>query len=321
MFLTVGIPVYNKEKYVSEAIESVLSQSFTDYELILWDDGSTDGSGAICDDFASKFPDKIRVFHDENRGAYSARHSIQKNAVGDFIYIMDADDYIIDSHFIETVYNKIASEDADLLMFPASNKASKLYRIGMTKTEILDIVLKSDAWNNMWTKVYRRDLSDYWAGRIRRTPILLGEDLLQFLNIFCAASKIVLLDKLYYFYRSTEGGGVSSFNIKQFDSVDIIHDKLLECLDVFNCSDQIHVDRVRAKTLARIAAVVRKIKYAKGYGYRELKQYMAMIRDSSVFRQTYEQRFHIPLDKRTVAWCLHHGCFFVLWMAFKVMKF
>lgn len=96
--LSIIIPVYNAEKFLSRCIDSILSQSFTDYELLLIDDGSKDDSGTICDEYAAK-DDRIRVFHKENGGVSSARNLGLDNAKGEWISFVDADDEILPNGF------------------------------------------------------------------------------------------------------------------------------------------------------------------------------------------------------------------------------
>lgn len=91
--ISVIVPVYNTEKYLHRCVDSILAQTFTDFELLLIDDGSTDSSGAICDEYAQK-DSRVRVFHKENGGVSSARNLGIKNARGEWITFCDSDDYV-----------------------------------------------------------------------------------------------------------------------------------------------------------------------------------------------------------------------------------
>ena len=95
--ITVIVPVYNTEKYLRRCVDSILAQTFTDFELLLVNDGSTDGSGAICDEYAQK-DSRVRVFHKENGGVSSARNIGIDNAQGDWITFIDSDDRIEQRH-------------------------------------------------------------------------------------------------------------------------------------------------------------------------------------------------------------------------------
>ena len=94
LMISVIVPVYNTEQYLPRCIESILSQSFTDFELLLIDDGSTDGSGKICDAYAEK-DNRIRVFHKENGGVSSARNMGLDEAKGEWVYFVDSDDELL----------------------------------------------------------------------------------------------------------------------------------------------------------------------------------------------------------------------------------
>ena len=91
--LSVIVPVYNTEKYLRDCVDSILAQSFPDFELILVDDGSTDGSGAICDECAAR-DSRIRVIHQQNSGATVARRSGVRIAQGEYVTFVDSDDWI-----------------------------------------------------------------------------------------------------------------------------------------------------------------------------------------------------------------------------------
>ena len=91
--ISVVIPVYNVEKYLSKCVDSVLSQSFTDYEILLIDDGSTDNSGRLCDNYAEKYS-CISVIHQENKGLGGARNTGIDHACEDYILFLDSDDYL-----------------------------------------------------------------------------------------------------------------------------------------------------------------------------------------------------------------------------------
>lgn len=111
--ISIIVPVYNTAQYLSQCIESVLSQSFRCFELLLIDDGSKDGSGDICDVYAEK-DDRIRVFHKENGGVSSARNLGLDKASGEWIYFVDSDDQILPAG-LQTMVDCI-SDDVDIVL-------------------------------------------------------------------------------------------------------------------------------------------------------------------------------------------------------------
>ncbi len=108
--VSVIIPVFNTEKYLVACIESLRSQSFKDFEVLLVDDGSTDGSGRICDEY-SKTDDRIVAVHKENGGVCSARNAGLDAARGEFVVFVDADDCLNESHL-----EHLMDSDADLVL-------------------------------------------------------------------------------------------------------------------------------------------------------------------------------------------------------------
>ena len=111
--ISVIVPVYNTKTYLSRCIDSILNQSFTDFELLLVDDGSTDGSGAICDSYTEK-DNRIRAFHKENCGVSSARNLGIENASGEWVYFADSDDELMPDG-LQTLVDGI-SDDVDVVM-------------------------------------------------------------------------------------------------------------------------------------------------------------------------------------------------------------
>ena len=110
MTVSIIIPVYNSEKYLQDCLDSVLSQTFTDFEVLLVDDGSKDGSGAICDAYAAK-DSRIRVLHKENGGVSSARNHGIDNARGEYIVFADSDDRMTDVYL-----EHLMQSEADLVL-------------------------------------------------------------------------------------------------------------------------------------------------------------------------------------------------------------
>ena len=110
--ISVIIPIYNSEKYLSKCISSVLEQTYKDLELILVDDGSTDNSLNICNDFAER-DSRIVVVHQKNAGVSAARNNGLKNAKGDFITFVDSDDYV-ENDWLELLFKAITEKNAEV---------------------------------------------------------------------------------------------------------------------------------------------------------------------------------------------------------------
>lgn len=116
MTFSVIVPVYNVEKYIVQCVESILLQSYKDFELILVDDGSTDGSGKICDDFAAS-DHRIRVIHKENGGLSAARNTGIKAATGDYLVFLDSDDFWLTEQVLTHVAQMLDRTAATVVQF------------------------------------------------------------------------------------------------------------------------------------------------------------------------------------------------------------
>lgn len=111
--LSVVVPVYNTEKYLHRCVNSILAQTFTDFELLLIDDGSKDSSGVICDDYVAR-DSRVRVFHKENGGVSSARNLGLEHSQGEWIVFVDSDDWIETTMF-ELMYEKAVKDGTELV--------------------------------------------------------------------------------------------------------------------------------------------------------------------------------------------------------------
>lgn len=110
--ISVIVPVYNVKQYLNKCVDSLLAQDFQDFEIVLVDDGSTDGSGLMCDELAEKY-EKIICFHKENGGLSSARNFGVANACGELVTFVDSDDYVSET-YLSDLYNLMRRYDADM---------------------------------------------------------------------------------------------------------------------------------------------------------------------------------------------------------------
>ena len=128
--LSVVVPVYNVEKYLNQCIDSILGQSFTDFELIIIDDGSTDGSGSICDQYAQS-DKRVTVLHTENHGVVTARRTGVNCAQGEYTAFVDSDDWL-DVDFYRCIFENVGRDKADVLLCSNVERAA-----GCVKTTLL----------------------------------------------------------------------------------------------------------------------------------------------------------------------------------------
>lgn len=115
--ISVIIPIYNAEKYLHRCIDSILSQSYCNLEILLIDDGSKDASGNICDQYAIK-DRRVKVFHKENGGASNARNTGLDHCSGEWISFVDADDYLLSDTFRKGMFEQLRGVHYDVIEFP-----------------------------------------------------------------------------------------------------------------------------------------------------------------------------------------------------------
>lgn len=230
MRFSIILPIYNVEKYLKECVDSILKQTFRDYEVILVDDGSTDGSPELCDKFAETY-DFIRVIHKANGGAADSRNVGLKNAIGDYIIFIDSDDFILSEHFLEDVNNSF-SENVDMVLYKYSKffddtknlaECNFSYEIAKSKENYADKIyelVKADAFFGMaWIRAIRKDI--LLDNQIFFKTGLTGEDMDWNYELMLNVSNIELLDNIYIAYRQRSGSVTASYKIKNLE--DFIH--------------------------------------------------------------------------------------------------
>lgn len=163
--ISILVPIYNVEKYLPRCIESILSQDFRDYELILVDDGSTDGCPQICDEYAMK-DKRIKVVHKKNGGLVSARLAGFKEARGEYLMFLDSDDYLY-PYAISILYNKIC-EGYDIVRGQDMRVSSTNEIYGIEERKFVTGILHCDEYIKayimgevapyLWGGIYRRSL-------------------------------------------------------------------------------------------------------------------------------------------------------------------
>ena len=223
MDFSIVIPVYNVESYLKECIESILSQTYKNYEIILVDDGSTDNSPKICDDYEEKYQN-ILVIHNKNGGASSARNAGTKKAVGEYIIYMDSDDFILDKEFLKKLAKKIKNK-TDIIFYKYQkyfNKTKKLeeckfsYSLAIKEKSYVDkitVLVKENAFFGMpWNRVTRKEI--LLKNKIEFEEGLVGEDMDWNYNVILNSSSIDFIDEPMIAYRQREGSVTSNYKLK-----------------------------------------------------------------------------------------------------------
>lgn len=209
-FVSVIVPIYNVDKYLRRCIDSVLNQSYSNYEVILIDDGSTDLCGDICDEYKNKF-NNIKVIHQKNQGLSAARNTGIDNCSGDYLIFIDSDDYI-EKHFIEYHVNVIKRYNADMVIsgietYYEGNEENNLEKKSKSEMllppgEVLKRMLMQKGIDvGAVAKVYSRKQFE----NIRYPVGKVYEDMLVVDKIIRNYNRIVVSDYVGYFYLQRQG--------------------------------------------------------------------------------------------------------------------
>lgn len=227
--ISIIVPVYKVEEYLDRCVTSILNQTFTDYELILVDDGSPDRCPEICDRWAAK-SEKIKVIHKSNGGLSSARNAGLDIAEGNYIGFVDSDDWIEPNMYMN-MHNLILLKDYDIAIcgfVRTVDYSEKLNADGFIesvrewdKDDLLKNILKVNQQNSnqyAWNKLYKKEL---WND-VRYPNGLTDEDVAGTFSVVINANKIIETNRVgYAYYVNDNSITMTSFNEKKFDFLKI----------------------------------------------------------------------------------------------------
>ena len=210
--VSIIIPVYNVELYLSKCIDSILAQSFTDWECILVDDGSKDKSGSICDNYALK-DNRIKVIHQNNSGVSIARQVGIDNVCGEYSIHIDPDDWI-ESNMLEELYNKAKSDDADMVICDYYKHEGGVQQYINQRPNLLEPIkiieqmlttnMYPPLYGSCWNKLVRCSCFNSSDNLIRFEPedLSLGEDVVFNCRLLMSTvHRVSYLNKAFYHYE------------------------------------------------------------------------------------------------------------------------
>lgn len=241
--VSIIVPVYNVEGYLRRCVDSILAQKFQDYELILVNDGSTDGGGKLCDEYTLQHSN-IRVLHKPNEGLSSARNAGLEVANGDYIAFVDSDDYI-HPEMIGTLHELACNHSSDIVMcnYLKTSEKQMSHKVGdmakdvshYTNLKALNELLYVDEdhqfgkrnglhWILAWNKLYKRHLFD----DLRYKDGVFFEDVHIIHRLLYKCSNITYLPQpLYYYYQRPESIVNSAFTMNKIDKVYALEDRAI----------------------------------------------------------------------------------------------
>lgn len=223
--ISVIVPVYNVEPYLRQCIDSILAQTYTDFELILVDDGSPDNCGAICDEYAEK-DNRIRVIHQKNGGVSAARNAGIDIATGEYISFVDSDDWV-HPEYLAYLYRAVQEQG---VLLSACGFIKTCIRTDEALSPFSCVVRDGLDWFKedhvhgvvAWAKLCHRSLFEvirYPVGKIH-------EDEFITYKLLHHAGKIGVVDaKLYYYFANENGIMGSAYSVRRLDALDAIEEQ------------------------------------------------------------------------------------------------
>ena len=254
--ISVIVPVFNSEEYLTECLDSILNQTFSDIEIICVDDGSDDNSLNILKDYHKK-DNRIKIISQENKGLSATRNVALENAAGDYIAFIDSDDYF-ELNALEDLYYKTTLYDADFTMSKLLNFDDKTGKSRPTPyfdmkylkemvgekpfnySDVNDVLFKMCV--TAPGKLFRKDFIE----NIRFEEGLLFEDSLFFIKCMLKADKVYFHDE-YIYNRRNHDSSITNSYFDQFSDVLIIYDKIAEELRKNNVYDEVKVQFFNSK--------------------------------------------------------------------------
>lgn len=255
--ISVIVPVYNVEPYLRECIDSILAQTYTDFELILVDDGSPDKCGEICDEYAAK-DSRIRVIHQENGGLSAARNAGLDIAQGEYVTFVDSDDFVA-PNYLAVLYQMIDKTGADVSTCDYTSDFSTRYVTDEADYVVLagtDACAQPYLYNgeikiNACGKIYSRYL---WQN-VRFPLGKIHEDQAVVPIVLYKAKKVAASRVQIYYYRIAEGSIMHKpFSLKRYDDVEAI-DKCIVFFAERGESDIVQLAKEQRKKIMAIYSI------------------------------------------------------------------
>ncbi len=232
--ISVIVPAYNIEKYLERCVESILKQTYENLEIILVDDGSTDKTGAICEQLARQ-DNRIVVIHKENGGLSDARNAGIDVANGHYLSFVDGDDYI-ESNMYELLISEMDNPMVSLVSAghvcvdmqgnkKVANSTKKMY-LDKKEAFLNLLCLNQNLYQNSWSKLFRRELFQ----NIRYKKGIINEDIELLPRVLDICDHVVILDKPLYYYENRPGSiTMSDYSVKRYEAIKIPRDIVKLC--------------------------------------------------------------------------------------------
>lgn len=309
--ISVIVSIYNVENYLQRCIDSILAQTFTAFELLLVNDGSTDNSGEICNKYA-KEDSRIRLFHKENGGVSSARNLGLVNAKGEYVAFIDGDDWT-EKDYLSVLYNYAVSQNADIVACDFVLEQSQSECVYMrqpydnNKERIIQKLLNNELGGYLWNKLIKRKIF-VDNGISFPNDIVIWEDLLVSVSLYCCSAHFAYVSKpLYHYVHYNTSSATYSINGKKVAQ----KIRVCELLELI-LSKQKLLEKCISELRKR--QLIAKMEYATDFRLKDFKKW------NDVFQSAYIEAWNLsyPRWMKIQMWFVRKNfyqmAYFVLWI-------
>ena len=301
--ISIIVPVYNVEKYLRPCLDSILSQTYTNWEAILVDDGSKDNSGKICDEYAQK-DKRFVVVHKQNEGVAQARITAFEHSKGDLITFIDADDYV-SNDYLEKLSKPILEDGAEMVSCNYFDVSADTLKVltgknvlsgTFTGEDLSDFIgnhyfydksCKGFGMTNMlWSKMVLRKYVQ--EGLKQGVGMWFGEDQIAMFSMLYKVQKLCLISDRLYYYMHYKGQATQRYNKSLWDS-------LIRMFETYQELDTKHITQkgLRIRTWLYVFRTIHNKMLPSGISRDEFVSQLSYVR-----RQTYMKEFYHPLSIR-----------------------
>lgn len=315
MSVSIVIPVYNVEKYLRKCLDSVCVQDECVKEIILVNDGSTDGSLQICEEYADK-NNRIKVINQENKGVEKAVYSSILAATGEYIGFVDGDDYVDPSMF-KKLYDKITQTQADIVVCGYSrvdenNNILSQYRLNWLQQDVYDKIDgaysidflprvngKQSMSYSRCNKLFKREMliNNYYC---KPHGLTVGEDTVMIFSMIFSSNRVAILDECLYYYVQRIGSAVHSFDEKYIKNWETVIDLLPKAAEEYGYRIQ-DFNEVALALMGHLC--LNKVRFSNMKHNKKAEAYR-QIGHSKVFRQLLRSSKIKMTFKRKLVFCL-----------------
>lgn len=321
--ISIIVPVYNAKIYLDKCIQSILGQSYPNFELLLINDGSNDGSKEICDKYA-KLDKRIKVFHQINKGVSSARNTGLKNAKGDWIAFIDADDWIFPDFLSDFIIHLDNNADLYIQGYIDSNnnefvKEDRYWEANNLIIELDDIYL-GQLYEFVWNKLFRSSIIKFHQ-LFFDEQITMLEDILFIYNYLSYAKSACNISKInYYYWRHPSS---ACFKTHSFDSWNLFLDKTYAIFSSYITSHRKFVCR-KLETYFKLSLDILRSAYITNLEFDKRITFLKKIKGWAQKNELIKVRTMNTFNNKIIAFMVLYSPIFLtdylLWIANKIIS-